>query len=203
MASLRVPGAVSIGRSRLAGQHPVDEGGGEPGIGLGRQQSVEGGVEAVALAGDDEPHRLGERRETADGRETGHDDGGRREARLEIGHERPVAVAGQRKERSETNKANKELFIKAEAERTAMEILDDCDPPLMTRTDLTLAVCQQLDPDLEQKEPEQFAQNVRNLTRQFGRLTHGELFQYAAKWGSGRTREIHSFSKPGQGSRVA
>ena len=93
--------------------------------------------------------------------------------------------------------------MKAEAERIAMEILDNCAPPLMTRKDLALAVCQRLDPDLEQKEPEQFAQNVRNLTRQFGRLKHGELFQYAAKWGSGRTREIHSFFKPGQGSRVA
>ena len=56
MASLRVPGAVSIGRSRLAGQHPVDEGGGEPGIGLGRQQSVEGGVEAVVDLGRVEEH---------------------------------------------------------------------------------------------------------------------------------------------------
>ena len=114
-----------------------------------------------------------------------------------------VAVTGERKEQGKTTGATKELFMKAEAERTAIEILDNCDLPLMTRTDLALAVCQQLDPDLEQKEPEQFAQNVRNLTRQFGRLTHGELFQYAAKWGSGRTREIHSFSKPGQGSRVA
>jgi hypothetical protein len=114
-----------------------------------------------------------------------------------------VAVTGERKEQGKTTGATKELFMKAEAERTAIEILDNCDPPLMTRTDLALAVCQQLDPDLEQKEPEQFAQNVRNLTRQFGRLKHGELFQYAAKWGSGRTREIHSFSKPGQGSRVA
>ena len=47
------------------------------------------------------------------------------------------------------------------------------------------------------------AERLWNLTRQFGRLTRGELFQYAVKWGSGRTREIHSFSKPGQGSRVA
>ena len=36
-----------------------------------------------------------------------------------------------------------------------------------------------------------------------GRLKPGELFQYAVEWGSGRTREIHSISKPGQGSRVA
>ena len=56
MASLCVPGAVSIGRSRLTGQPPVDEGGGEPGIGLGRQQSVEGGVEAVVLNDDGLPH---------------------------------------------------------------------------------------------------------------------------------------------------
>ena len=48
MASLCVPGAVSIGRSRLAGQHPVDEGGGEPDIGLGRvEERVAEGPAAV------------------------------------------------------------------------------------------------------------------------------------------------------------
>ena len=109
-----------------------------------------------------------------------------------------VAVGGQRKERSETNKANKELFIKAEKERIAMEILEDCVPPMMPRKELAIAVQRELVPDLEKSDPKTFDQKVQSLTRQLGRLKHGELFQYAAESGKGKNQEILSFSKPGR-----
>jgi hypothetical protein len=109
-----------------------------------------------------------------------------------------VAVAGQRKERSETNKANKELFIKAEKERIAMEILEDCDPPMTPRKELAISVQRELVPDLEKSDPKTFDQKVQSLTRQFGRLRNGDLFECAVEWGSGRTHEILSFAKPGR-----
>ena len=121
---------------------------------------------------------------------------------LPDGNTTKVAAAGKRKERGETNSTSKDLIMKAMTERKAIEILEDCDPPKMSRTELAHAVCQQLDPDLEQKEPKMFSQNVRNLARQFGRLSHGELFQYAAEWGSGKNQEILNFAAPGRGCRA-
>ena len=107
-----------------------------------------------------------------------------------------VAVAGQRKEPGEKSKAKRNLMMRATAERIAMEILDDRAPLKMSRTELAQAVCRQLDPDLEQKEPEMFSQNARNLARQFGRLKRGELFRYAVECGSSKNPEILSFAKP-------
>jgi hypothetical protein len=113
-----------------------------------------------------------------------------------------VAVTGQRKEQDSTNNASKETIMKAAAERIAVEILDDCDQPSMPRKELAHAVCQRLNPNLEESDPELFGHKVRNQARQFGRLTHGELFQYAAEWGKGKNQEILSFAKPGQGRRI-
>jgi hypothetical protein len=113
-----------------------------------------------------------------------------------------VAVAGRRKERGEKIDSSTDLFKKSTEERAAMQILEDSDPPNMDRKDLARAVCQQLHPGLEKNEPESFRQGVQNLSRKFGRLKHGELFEYAAERGSGRNQEILSFAKPGRGRRV-
>jgi hypothetical protein len=113
-----------------------------------------------------------------------------------------VAAAGQRKERGRKADPGTDLFIKATLERTAMSILEDCDPPEMTRVELAKAVRLELDPDLEQNEPEMFDLDVRNLARQLGRLSDGELFRFAAKRGTGRKQEILSFAKPDRGRRV-
>ncbi len=113
-----------------------------------------------------------------------------------------VAVAGQRKERGETKSASKDLIMKATMERTAMDILEDCDPPKMSRTKLASAVCQKLGPELKEEESEKFDQQVRNLARHLGRLKRGELFECAAEWGIGRNQEILSFAKPGRGRRA-
>lgn len=113
-----------------------------------------------------------------------------------------VAVAGQRKEQGKTNKTSKDLFEKAAAERIAIEILKDCNPSKMSRMELAHAVYKQSDPNLEQREPEKFDQKVRNLARQFGRLRHGELFRYAAEWGSGKNQEILNFAMPERDSRA-
>ena len=74
---------------------------------------------------------------------------------------------------------------------------------MMPRRKLANAVCQQFDPELAESDPNTFDQKVRNLTRKFGRLKHGELFQCAAEWGSGKNQEILSFAKPGRGRRFA
>ena len=87
-------------------------------------------------------------------------------------------------------------------ERTALEILEDCDPPEMTRTKLAKAVSRKLEPDLEENETEKFQQQVRTLARQFGRLKDGELFECAAERNTTINREILSFVKPTRGRRV-
>ena len=110
-----------------------------------------------------------------------------------------MAAAGKRKEREETGSASKDLVMDAIAERAAIEILEDSNSPKMSRTELANSVWQRLDPDLEEKDQNTFARNVRNLTRVFGRLRSGELSQYAAERGTGKNQEILSFAKPGRG----
>ena len=113
-----------------------------------------------------------------------------------------VAVAGQRKERGEKRSTRKDLIVKATMERTAMGILEDRNPPKMSRKKLARAVCQKLGPELKEEESEIFDQQVRALARHFGRLKHGELFECAAEWGIGRNQEITFFAKPGRGRHV-
>lgn len=113
-----------------------------------------------------------------------------------------VAAVGKRRERGKTSSASKGLFVNAIAERTAIEILEDCDRPEMSRTNLASAVCRKLGPELKEKEPEKFDQQVRNLARHFGRLKHGELLGCAAERGSGRNQEILTFAAPGRERRA-
>ena len=121
--------------------------------------------------------------------------------KLPDGNTTKVAAAGIRKERGEKSSASKDLIMKEIAERTAMEILKDCDPPKMSRRKLAIAVWRKLDPDLEEKDSNTFDRNVQNLTRQFGRLKHGDLFKCAAEGGRGKKPEILSFTAPGRGRR--
>ena len=113
-----------------------------------------------------------------------------------------VAAAGKRRERAEKCGAGNDGAVNALAERAAIEILEDCDPPKMSRIKLASAVCQKLGPELKEEESEKFDQQVRALARHFGRLKHGELFECAAEWGIGRNQEILSFAKPGRGRRA-
>jgi hypothetical protein len=107
-----------------------------------------------------------------------------------------VALRGKRNEPSENDGSKKGLFQRATEDRTAVEILEVCNPPKMSRGNLAAAVLQKLEPVLEDDEPEKFKQHVLKLARRFGRLRDGELFRCAAEWGSGKNQEILSFAMP-------
>jgi hypothetical protein len=72
----------------------------------------------------------------------------------------------------------------------------------MSRTDLATAVCRELGPEIEANEPKKFAQWVQAMARHFGRLKHGELYECAATFGTGKNKEIHTFAAPGRSRRA-